>query len=158
MKHIELTKGQVALVDDEDYSVLSAFKWHVNARTKGRFYALRREWNGVARKSTPVLMHRVIVNCPHGMVVDHINGNTLDNRRCNLRIATNQQNCSHRFGNKNNRSGHTGVWEVKPGIWRAALTFKRKRIHLGYHSSKEAAVEARRNAAVTYNAGFAAKK
>lgn len=81
MKYIELTKQEKALVDDEDYNWLSYFKWH---------YA-----NGYAQSNllkNRLSMHSLIMNTPKGMDTDHINHNTLDNRRENLRICTRSEN------------------------------------------------------------------
>lgn len=86
-QNIALACGRIALVDAQDIAAIDAFSWHANTKD-GRIYAIRRAMPG----KRLVLMHRVIAGADCGQVVDHINGNTLDNRRANLRIATNQQN------------------------------------------------------------------
>ena len=85
MKEIILTQGKVALVDDEDYEMINKFKWFfhtgyasTNITEKGRQRTIK--------------MHRYILNAQKGFMVDHINHNTIDNRKENLRISTNQQN------------------------------------------------------------------
>ena len=69
--------------------------------------------------------------------VDHINGNTLDNRFDNLRLGTQADNCKNRKENKNNKSGFKGVsWHKKKKRWRAQIRVNNKRIHLGYFNNK----------------------
>jgi len=100
MKTIELTKGKKALVDDEDFAELSQHKWCVNIKNshgKTYFYAVRNTYERGRLRPTLVYMHRVITAAPKGklLVVDHVNGDTLDNRRSNLQIvdrATNKLN------------------------------------------------------------------
>lgn len=89
MKQIKLTKGLYALVSDQDYARLNKFKWQASQESNGKkFYAIRRD--NLGRK---VRMHRAVFKfVPDDMVVDHINHNSLDNRRCNLRIVTQREN------------------------------------------------------------------
>lgn len=98
-KEIILGNGDICLVDDEDHLYLSKFFWGKDkngyARRTLRFGA----------KRTKLFMHREILNAPNGMDVDHINGNPLDNRRSNLRLASRQQNlfnmrCTNPLGYK----------------------------------------------------------
>lgn len=115
-----------ALVDDEDFKHLNQFKWSV-FKSRNTFYASR----NFQRKIT-LMMHRIILDCPKGMEVDHINGDGLDNRRENLRIATRQQNSSNRKFNINNTSGYRGITqERKTKKWSASIRKNGKRIHLG---------------------------
>lgn len=90
MFEIQLTKGLVAIVDDEDGPYLSQWKWYAQASRRG-FYAARgeRQPNG---GSVLIYMHRFINRTPDGFVTDHINGDGLDNRKANLRTATFSQN------------------------------------------------------------------
>jgi hypothetical protein len=83
--YIPLTRNLHALVDAEDYEMLKGHKWCAMT-VGGNVYAGRRE------KGRFILMHRQIMNPPQGKVVDHKNGNGLDNRRCNLRICSAQEN------------------------------------------------------------------
>ena len=89
---IELTQNQFALVDDRDFEYISQWKWGAwwNPET-GSFYA-RRNYRNIKT----YLMHRVIANTPKGMICDHINHDTLDNRRCNLRNVTPSQSNMNR--------------------------------------------------------------
>jgi hypothetical protein len=115
MKEILLTKGQVALVDDDDYEKLSQFKWVArwNKATQS-YYGFRRgsrKGSGPKRVSRTgkeyyalgpnIHMHREIMSpVPDGMEVDHVNRNTLDNRKENLRHASHAQNNYNRPGNE----------------------------------------------------------
>jgi hypothetical protein len=95
MKEILLTQGKVALVDDEDYDVLNEIKWyaHIAGDKQKLWYAT----HGIHRKdlTKTVLMHRIILNAPPKMEVDHIDGNGLNNQKLNLRLATRRQNCQN---------------------------------------------------------------
>ena len=109
MKMIQLSKQghkrkgkQVALVDDEDFERINKWRWHVNSSG----YAVRKDYNN-GKKTT--LMHRVVLNAPDGMDVDHINHNTLDNQKSNIRICTNNENMRNRKTPKHNTSGYKGV-------------------------------------------------
>lgn len=126
MKKIRLTQGQFALVDDEDFKRLNKFKWSANAtNSKVTFYASR--WN----INKNVSMHREIMNPPNNMVIDHINHDTLDNRKCNLRICTYGQNLYNKKIYKQNTSGIPGVrWNKQRREWRAQISFNNKFIHL----------------------------
>jgi len=98
MKQIPLTKGHVALVDDEDFEALSRFHWQFLSGYRTG-YAIR------SKKPVPgrLLMHREIMKCPAGLEVDHVNGDGLDNRRENLRLATHTLNLRNYVHQKRNR-------------------------------------------------------
>lgn len=108
-----------ATVDAEDYEALMAFNWcRHNAG-----YACRNTKNP-PRKI--VLMHRVITEAPDGMEVDHINGDRLDNRRCNLRVCTKQQNVLNQGKRSTNTSGYKGVtWRESKQRWVAQISIRR---------------------------------
>lgn len=89
---LPLTKGEVALVDEDTYLKESQYKWTLK-ETKYKKYAYRQHLQ--EDKLVQVLLHRAITGCPKGKCVDHINGNGLDNRRVNLRICTPSQNLSN---------------------------------------------------------------
>ena len=101
MKEIKLTQGKVALVDDRDYEALNCFKWYVTNPIKTRSYAVRSQQISPNVREK-LRMHRVILQTPHGLLTDHINGNGLDNRRENLRIVTSSQNSMNRRLSKGN--------------------------------------------------------
>lgn len=87
-KEIKLTRGKVAIVDEEDFDRVNAIKWYAY-ETHGSWYAARKT-NDRIRKM--LLMHRFIMNPPRDKLIDHINWNGLDNRRTNLRICTHKEN------------------------------------------------------------------
>lgn len=137
MKKIKLTKGYEAIVDDEDYEYLNQWKWHYSCG-----YAVR-ERHYKAKPKT-MRMHRVVNNTPEGMITDHINRNTLDNRRCNLRTVTNVENQRNKVKSSRNTSGVTGVsWHTGYKRWIARVNMKNKRIELGSYINFEDAVRSR---------------
>jgi len=106
-KTIILSGGRYqATVDDSDFHLLSDFGWNPIVRPN-TVYAMRSFRDGELKGS--IFMHRQIMKCPDDMLVDHVNGNGLDNRRCNLRIATSHQNQLNRKNTKN-RVGFKGVY------------------------------------------------
>ncbi|MCY7423508.1 HNH endonuclease [Bacillus amyloliquefaciens] len=147
---IQLSKGKVALVDADMFDYLNQWSWfyHENG------YAMRSyRKDGRYRKDR---MHRVVVNAPSGFDVDHINGNKLDNRRENLRIATRSQNNANKRMQSNNTSGYRGVnWHKQRRKWVAKIQVDRKSIHLGLYEKKEDAARAYNKAAVLYYGEFA---
>ena len=132
---IALTKGKVALVDEEDFEHLEEFKWY--ATTKG--YAVRDVH--VEGKKVTIRMHRVVMNSPDSLQVDHINNDKLDNRKSNLRLCNNTQNQANKPPTKQNTSGYRGVTFHKlTNKWQAQIIFKGKKKSLGlYHNIKKAA-------------------
>lgn len=97
MKEIKLTKGQVALVDDEDYEYVMQFKWTAVFQY-GIYYARTNIYKEDGKRTT-MLLHRLIMKPSNSKIfVDHINHNGLDNRSCNLRLVSNTQNVRNRRG------------------------------------------------------------
>ena len=144
---IPLTRGTFATVDDADADLVSAFKWHATS-TRGLWYA-RREIGGRAQ-----MMHSLLVNSP---LVDHVNGNGLDNRRSNLRPATPAQNMQNRMRFRTARSQFKGLlWCHRDGRWRARITVIGKRIDLGRFSDERDAALAYDMAARQHFGEFAA--
>lgn len=150
-KEINLSQGKVAIVDDADFAELSRSKWFVTANG----YAIRNIRTGLL-KYTNETMHRVIMNPPAGMDVDHINGNKLDNRRANLRICTRSQNLRNSAAHSDNASGFKGVSWFKPAQrWKARIWVDNKEKHLGYFDTPEAAALAYNEAAKKYHGEYA---
>lgn len=138
-REIKLTQGQFALVDAKDYGRIASHKWYAAwAPNTQSFYAHSKIQT--ERGQRDIYMHRVILGLDFGdkRHGDHINQNTLDNRRCNLRIATIQQNMCNRGKNRNNTSGYKGVmWRSDISKWRAQIRVDRKLISLGSFSTAE---------------------
>mgnify|MGYP001615685995 CR=1 FL=1 len=136
-KLIPLTKGQHAIVDDEDYEWLSQWKWHCMGRYAARSVAtpeLPGPW-----KQRKFSMHHAILQTPKGMHTDHINGDGRDNRRENLRICTPAENIRNQRANK--RTGRTakykGTFFVKElGKWKAVIGINRGTKYLGLFTSE----------------------
>lgn len=89
MPTIKLTKGFETEVDQDDWLRLCGYKWHI-VKSRGGIYAGRSK--RIGKHFIKILMHRIIMNCPDGLMVDHKNGKTLDNRKENLEICTNSEN------------------------------------------------------------------
>lgn len=141
MKLIQLTKGQVALVDDDDFERINAHKWHSNwdACTKS-FRAVRTISTVTGRKT--VKMHREVMDAQSGFAVDHINHNTLDNRKENLRLCSRSQNNANQRLRSNNKSGFKGVcFNKRIGKWCAEFQVNGKQCYIGiFASALEAAL------------------
>lgn len=140
MIEIALTHGLVALVDDADADFVGRWKWHAKFRhghTDGLVYARRTDRSG--ERAAAVYMHRAIMDPPAGMVVDHINGNGIDNRRSNLRIVTQAENCWNR------REPTRGVTR-QGDIWRATLLHRGRKFAVGNYRDEATALAARQYA------------
>lgn len=142
VKKIELTQGKHTLVDDEDYDFLNQWKWFAY-KDRTTFYARRniRENN----KIKTILMHRIITNPEKGLVVDHINGNGLDNQRKNLRNVTRRQNSQN--SQQKTSSKYPGVyWNKRDKQWRVGINLNCKKMTLGAFRSEKKAFKVYRNA------------
>ncbi len=107
--------------------------------------------NGLHNK----LLHRVIMDCPDDMMIDHVNHDRLNNMRSNLRICTNQQNNMNRVKQKTNKSGVIGVhWDKKREKWKAEIKLNNKMIHLGRFDNFEDACKARKEGEIKYFGEF----
>jgi len=140
MKKIPLTKGQVAIVDDADFEWLMSYSWHATkGTTYNGFCARTNVWAG-AYKQRSVLMHRLILQAPAHLYVDHINFDTLDNRRCNLRLCDVFQSAGHKRKFSVQRP-YKGVsrWGFK---FKAVLSHAGKDHYLGLFRTAEAAAQA----------------
>lgn len=150
MKKIKLTRGRFALVDDEDFDYLNEFKWNAF----GDRYAGRAP--GARGKQKLILMHRLIMQTPNGMVTDHINGNGFDNRKTNLRVCRHVDNTRNNKLSKRNTSGYKGVfWQASINKWRARIRVDRKLISLGSYVTREEAAVAYNSGAIKYYGRFA---
>lgn len=147
---IPLTQGKSAMVDDEDYDWLNQWKWHF-----AQGYASRNSGSVLGLRKA-IRMHREILRTPKGMDTDHINGNTLDNRRKNLRICTRAQNNTNTRVRKDNTSGFRGVtWHTYTRKWEAQININGKHTHLGLFKTPEEAALAYDQEAKKHHGEFA---
>lgn len=149
MKLVPLTKGNFAKVDDVDFEYLKKRTWYFTPQ-------------GYAKCSnypnTPKLlsMHRLIVGAPEGVDVDHINGDKLDNRRCNLRLCSRKDNLRNIPPRRNSKSPFKGIcFDPKREKWRARIQVDNKGIHLGRFFDPRTAALIYDKAAEKYFGAFA---
>jgi hypothetical protein len=141
VKKIRMNSGTIILVDDNDYEMLSKFTWH-EKRGKRTSYAVTggRRFGG-GRRLPSIPMHRMLLLPDSEYEVDHINGNGLDNRRCNLRLVTKAQQQWNQHVVRNRSGFHGVVWHSTNKAWAARTTIKKKQVWFGahYRSPEEAA-------------------
>jgi len=160
MNKIELTQGKFAMVDAEDFDRVNEFKWQY--LKVGTGYARRKQHIGYKdgkRIQKIISMHRFIIGVEDSKVhVDHINHDTLDNRKSNLRLCTNAENGRNRKIQKGGFSKYKGVFKssksrIKP--FRARIMFNQKPINLGSFAAEREAAIAYNKAALHYFGEFA---
>lgn len=143
MKTIPLTKGYFTKVDNDDYKKFAIIRWQVafsnddikHPRVKRTDYS-----NGIQKN---IYLHREIIGAKEGEYVDHINGDGLDNRKCNLRICTLSQNSQNKNQSLNNTSGYKGVtWDKNKGKWKSQIAANNKKICIGHFKNKIDAAKA----------------
>lgn len=155
MNKLKLTQGKYAILDKEDYENLKKFKWHYGEYGKTG-YAKRLIWDKKNKKSKIVRMHHFVLPLRKGYMVDHINGNGIDNRRNNLRLVTKSQNMMNSGVRKNSTTKVTGVsWHKQIKRWRAYISINKKQISLGTYLSLEEAIKARLNGENKFHKTFA---
>lgn len=139
-------------LDDEDYLKATTTwrtpKWCVRkCKDRHSLYYFQKRIPG----GRLIELHRWIMGEPNGEIVDHINGDTLDNRKSNLRITTNGSNIRKGKIRTNNKSGITGVrFRKERNRWVASIKVNYKKINLGSFKNKEDAIKARREAEKKY--------
>lgn len=140
--------------DLEDYDNIKDYCWSENKQ--GYIITAIKE-NG---KYKTLYMHRIILGVSDDnykeTMIDHINHETNNSRKCNLRIVTASQNCENVGIKSNNTSGVPGVnWHSRDLIWEAVITVNRKKIYLGRYSKFDDAVQARKEAEKKYFGEYA---
>ncbi len=155
--------NDMSSVDDDIYGLICALTWHMSNKGYAQTASLSSpkkirqalgisEFEPIYLSLSPIKMHHFVIGQPiKGFVVDHINGDTLDNRRENLRLVTWGKNSSNRARHKTNKAGHQGVyWLKQEKKWRAHITVDRKYHSLGCYKELADAIAARKAADEKY--------
>jgi hypothetical protein len=144
-------KGLVALVDDEDYDRLAAFKWYLYTTGRHRYAVTFLQQK--PRKTA--FMHRLLLDSPRGTTVDHIDGDGLNNTRVNLRYCTTTQNRVHHCEVTRNQNGFFGVLKTPKGRYQAIIKIRGHDTYLGTFDSPEDAAKEWDKAAIREHGEFA---
>ena len=138
---LKTSKGKTfeAIIDTQDFPMVSRHKWFVKIPTEGRTsYVVSNISDG--KKVRSVLLHRYLLNAPKGTAVDHIDNNGLNNSRKNLRLATSKLNSQNHVAafRSNKHSRLRGVyWNKRRKVWHASMKYEGKQMHLGYFRELE---------------------
>lgn len=137
MKKIKLSRGMHTIVNNEDFKKFGGYRWYCS--TLG--YAVRKIQTNPRpkRKWKMIWLHREIMDTPLDLVTDHINGNTLDNRKANLRVCNQSVNSVNRHVTKAKSGKHGVHWDEKNKKWRAIIQFNGKKYDLGRYKDLEEA-------------------
>lgn len=142
---LKTTKGVIFKIDKDDFEKVSKYTWclsktgYLVANLKGKVTKL----------------HRYILSAPSSLLVDHINGNPLDNKKSNLRLCDGNHNTKNCKLGKNNLTGYSGISLLPNGKYRVRIMVDRKEISLGWHDTFESALKERLEAEQKYFAEFA---
>lgn len=152
---VPLTRGLFAIIDDEDWPLVSKYKWWAHATATGIVAQrhLRTERVGAITRRTSQNMEVLLMGRRSGFTIDHVNRNPLDNRRENLRWATRSQNMANR--GMPNKSGFRGIRPKNRSSWQARIRFQGHNVYLGTFKTKQEAAEAFRAAARAVFGDFA---
>lgn len=138
MKEIHLTQNKTTLIDDEDYQLVSQFKWRTLGYTTqfGKtFYAITTIIKH--NKRTTILMHRLILNAKSHEIIDHADLDGLNNQRYNIRKCSNSQNNMNSRSRKGTSSQFKGIsWHKRNRKWQAAIKLYGKQYYLGLFNSE----------------------
>jgi len=146
--------GSAILFDELDYDLVSSRKWRVQKRSKKDGAQPAKVISG--KSPDIVSLHDILMNPKQGFIVDHIDGNPLNNQRGNLRVCTQAENACNRKTYKNNKSSVKGIyWMPRQNAWAARITKSGKRLFLGYYKKLEDAAKAYKNAADNLHGEFA---
>lgn len=147
MKQI-IVNNHLIMLDDEDFDYINQFTWCIIKQGNNK----KRAYNYKLKN----YMHRIIMKCPKGYSVDHIDGNPLNNQKLNLRICLLKDNSKNSSKHKNTTSKYKGVhFENYTKKWKACIKVNYKTINLGRFSNELEAAKAYDNAAIKYFGEFA---
>lgn len=151
MKEIQVSGGRaIALIDDDLYDHLNAYRWQLMGGRSWRRYA------ATTVHDRTIYMHRLVVNPPAGVLVDHRDGCTLNNQRSNLRLCTNGLNQANSKKRQGAASQYKGVTFSKDrGCWFAEVRFKNERVYRKAFASEQEAARAYDCAALRHFGEFA---
>lgn len=151
--YVPLTRGQFALIDREDADWIGKSNWQAwLSPTMKTFYATRKLYGGKVN----IALHMAILMPDRGLIPDHRNGSTLDDRRANLREATPSQNRYNSRMYRSNASGYKGVHRISEHAnFTAKLAVNKKRLYLGSYETAEEANAVVRAAAIEHHGEFA---
>lgn len=152
MKEIQLTKGKVALVDDEDFDYLSQWKWQAHKDRDGSYRVHRTDYSGGTKRT--MVMARVIMKTPDKMRCDHIDHNPLNNQRKNLRNATSSQNNMNAFTRSDNYLGEKNIIRFGKGF-RVQIYKSGKHVFNKVFKNLEEAKQARDKELIKHHGEFA---
>ena len=146
MRNIGITQGKYATVDDEDYDWLMTWRWYTrryHQKQSSIFYACAWAGNG----DQIISMHRLLMLHPTGLQVDHLNNNGLDNRKCNLRVATSRENRQNLA--RPGTSKYPGVsWSSQRSCWASQIKINDTIVNLGFYEVEVNAAIAYRHACI----------
>lgn len=146
MIKIPLKGGLFVLIDDDDYDLVSGYKWGIQKSNCNNIYAVN---------YSAGLMHRLIMNANKNQIIDHIDNNGLNNQRCNLRLCSHSQNMRNRKPSVHS-SKYLGVsWNKYHEAWDVRITSNHKKIYLGKYRDEKEAAKAYNDAAKKYHGEFA---
>lgn len=147
-------KGLYTLVDKEDFEKYGHYNWNISSYG----YAYTNIRQSETKKYKIFYLHRLIMNNPEGLTVDHINNTKLDNRRSNLRVCTQEDNTKNREKRQDSNNNYKGVYrhtQTKTKTFTARIKVNGKKLHLGCFKTEEEAANAYNEAAYIYFGEFA---
>ena len=146
--YIESKHGRfVATVDEDDFEKVKKHRWYIAKTSERQIYVVSKFYNKETKKMETTYLHRLLTSAPRGLEVDHIDGDTFNNKKDNLRLCTQAENQQNRGPSKNNKSGFKGVFMCESHRnlsrpWQAKIYVRGEKHHLGFFSTSEEAAKA----------------